>query len=129
MANLPTIKISKNRFPLRKKLIISYFLFFLIILNSFLYLPISYHYSSLFFREFLKENQKLDLLSKELQTLLFYTETYISNNKTTDLIQLNNTINKIKIIINTNFYKYEDLSYIIKDIIATVRTTIETANP
>lgn len=114
----------KRIIPLRIKLIISFLLFFLLIIGTSIYINLAYKLSSIYFEKLLDQNQKLETLADRLQALLFYTETYLSQGLTKDLNALWEEYHKINDLNLQIGEEYQDLSQIINTILEQTKLTI-----
>ncbi len=106
---------NRKFFSIRKKLIISFLVFFLLIIGTSIYISIAYRISAAFFENLLAENQKLESLSDKLQALLFYTEVYLTRGEQKDFDSFQTHYNQIEKLNQEISREYYDLSQIIKN--------------
>ncbi|MFW6238747.1 MAG: sensor histidine kinase [Halanaerobiales bacterium] len=82
-------------FSLRKKLIIYFIIFFLLILIGSIYINIGYRHSNNLLHDILDQNHQLERMAQELQALEFYSENYLSEGEAEDLQNYRETTDNI----------------------------------
>lgn len=111
-------------FSLKRKLIMAFLIFFILIIITSVYINLAYRLSSTYFEKLLNKNQELKGISERLQALSYYTEAYLSKGRDRELEAFYSQLEEIEKLKKQIKVINRDLWQLIEVVLQQARSTV-----